>query len=1815
MKLFSSLKAFGVLAATFLFCTESFAVFPATCPTMQKRNNGNGQWGSCAGQGGIAVAPNVVGTSYANFFSINGIAPDTKTGDINFYWPGVTNITNLYVITRVWVGTTILPTKVGPPPVPEIRNGNTYATYCFYVLNLPNAGVLTLEFTNPQTNQPAYLCSYDLRSGTTVSSPVSCAPTIISEPSSKAICTDTTSFRISASGVTTYQWQRSTDNGANWNNITAAPFTGFNSPVLNITSAASSYSGNRFRVILIGSSGTCSTTSNSYTLTSYPRPTAAFEAGANVCGVGTYNLKINLTGTGPWSFTYTTNGGSPTTISNIASSTYYLPVTVSATTTYAIIALNDRFCANYSSSTPVTIVVQDKPTISLTSPVNYCFSNVQGTATLNYTGTGNSPTQYSITPGTRSMGGFNNVLNASNVFNSGSGSVNITIPASIAPGTYDFNMRVRIPTPGTGCESDPVTFTIIVRPAPAVTVTSSASSVCLNGSVTLTASPDLSGVGGHTYAWTGATVASPSAVSTAATVTAGPSTYTVTVTQTSTGCTASGSTTVTLRAGANITVNSPTICLGDRAVLTASGGITYSWSLSPSGPTAELSATSGATVLATPVSAGTRTYRVIGTSSTGCPGFADATVTVNSGLNISVTPSTSICPGGSIQLDASTVQTGTTFSWAPTSSLSPSSGQGASVTATPTTTTTYTVTGINGSCAGSASTTITIYSPPVSTVPPRNIAFCNGDMNGNDLVQLTLTTSSNVTVTWEYLVGTTWTAITSTASNDARYRTSPSANSFTLNLKNAAFTSATETKYRVGVIAGGCTVYYNTDLINLSATPTFDISSAQTICSGSAPALLSSNLTYTNGTSNKNYTAVYQWQVSTNGTSFTDITGANSATYQPPSISVNTWYRVGVEASVGSACDAIFRYSNSVLITVVSSVSGNTISGNDCSSGPATLTGSAITGASYRWQSSTNGSSWSDIPGGTGQNYTGSSVLTQKTWFRRWVTVGGCTNVSTNTILTPAILGNGIGASQTVCINVTTAAFGPVTPSGGEGSFTYQWQSAPDNSGVPGTWANISTATTNNYTPPATSAGITWYRLQVTSGACVSFSNESSVTVNALPAISVAGGNVSVCQGLSVTLTAQGGASYTWSPSDNLNVTSGAVVISTPTATRTYTITGTSANGCVNTGSVTVTYVPAPTAPASFTGTSTQCFTGTPSIDLNTTFLSNSVSNPEVFQWFTENTNPPVAAPVANPTATSGTYYAFTRNTSTGCFSTTSVTATLTLISNNPPTPLVNSFAACTPATYNLRSAEPTAPSGTTWEWSTSTTIGSTAPADPTAVGQGTYYLFGRNGTCTTAASAAVNVTINALPTIAVHSPTESVCEPNKYNLSSSYTGAASGFIYQWYTAASNPTPASLVTDPTSVGAGTYYLYATNTTTLCRTASPNSVTVTVNSRPALSITAPSLSCEGQSAVSITGTSSGLTSYQWYEVNTTTNTVTPLTNNSPYSNGNTHTLGISSTSGLASNLYYYTAADNTTLCPATSDRVSIPLETPVTCTGHPSSVFLTTLPNTASFTAGVSDINANIKWQVSTDNAANWRDLTTTGADATNYSGIYTTRLDVFNITNSMNDFKYRAVTTSTVCSGGCTTGMATLNTPIALPVSGVTLQVNRVQNNLQLRWVAFSEQDITSYEIQYAADGVNYRSIDKVTVANPSFTVKEYQLLTLPMPGYYRVKANGNRSGDFAFSNTVYYNDRERIKTGLHPNPAVSGEVTVNMTGLVAETPVEVNVFSVEGRLLQKTTMMLSNGNNLLKLNGSVQERPLVIVRIHQPEVGELLHTKLMIAR
>ena len=77
------------------------------------------------------------------------------------------------------------------------------------------------------------------------------------------------------------------------------------------------------------------------------------------------------------------------------------------------------------------------------------------------------------------------------------------------------------------------------------------------------------------------------------------------------------------------------------------------------------------------------------------------------------------------------------------------------------------------------------------------------------------------------------------------------------------------------------------------------------------------------------------------------------------------------------------------------------------------------------------------------------------------------------------------------------------------------------------------------------------------------------VTVNPIPTVG-AGADQTICVDASVTLSGSGAATYTW---DN-GVTN--AISFAPTATTTYTVTGTSAAGCTSTDQVVVTVNPLP---------------------------------------------------------------------------------------------------------------------------------------------------------------------------------------------------------------------------------------------------------------------------------------------------------------------------------------------------------------------------------------------------------------------------------------------------------------------------------------------------------------------------------------------------------------------------------------------------------------------------------------------------------------
>lgn len=205
---------------------------------------------------------------------------------------------------------------------------------------------------------------------------------------------------------------------------------------------------------------------------------------------------------------------------------------------------------------------------------------------------------------------------------------------------------------------------------------------------------------------------------------------------------------------------------------------------------------------------------------------------------------------------------------------------------------------------------------------------------------------------------------------------------------------------------------------------------------------------------------------------------------------------------------------------------------------------------------------------------------------------------------------SGTPAFATTSISPNTAACGSGTfamttsPQTLASGYTYQWQSSSDNV----TFNNISNATGQNFSAIVNST--TYYQCILTcssSGQSVT-SSVLTATINPLPTITITPANNGYfCGAAGQTLTASGASTYAWIPSASLDAATGTTVTSSVSTPTTYTVTGTDANGCVNTQQITV-------GPPSISITSSVVnFCGTGG---NTTLTATSVVDPDLsYTW------------------------------------------------------------------------------------------------------------------------------------------------------------------------------------------------------------------------------------------------------------------------------------------------------------------------------------------------------------------------------------------------------------------------------------------------------------------------------------------------------------------------------------------------------------------------------------------------------------------------
>lgn len=243
-----------------------------------------------------------------------------------------------------------------------------------------------------------------------------------------------------------------------------------------------------------------------------------------------------------------------------------------------------------------------------------------------------------------------------------------------------------------------------------------------------------------------------------------------------------------------------------------------------------------------------------------------------------------------------------------------------------------------------------------------------------------------------------------------------------------------------------------------------------------------------------------------------------------------------------------------------------------CAGASTTFTAASTGATSYQWQVSTNGgSTWTNVTNGGVYSTATTATLTitgataaMSTYRYRLVTTNDCGSTnSSGVVLTvnpsPTISSTAPGSrcgTGTVVLGATASAG------------TLSWYTAAT--------GGTSIGTGTSFTTPSISATTTYY-VGATNSGCSSARTAVVATVNNNVAITSSPSNTTICAGSSVTLTATGGSSYTWSGAGQ----TGSSITVTPTTTTTYTVTG--VTSCATTASVTITVNPMPnTALAAF---------------------------------------------------------------------------------------------------------------------------------------------------------------------------------------------------------------------------------------------------------------------------------------------------------------------------------------------------------------------------------------------------------------------------------------------------------------------------------------------------------------------------------------------------------------------------------------------------------------------------------------------------------
>lgn len=503
-----------------------------------------------------------------------------------------------------------------------------------------------------------------------------------------------TNFTLTATGGTAYAW-----NGPNSyaSNLQNPPFS----------SASTTLNGNY--TVMVTSAQGCTQTAVAI-VSVVPLPTVSVVGTNTLCSQnfnGSPNTVI-LTSSGASTFTWTLPAGysaSP----NLNSNTITLTPIVTAVQSIATLSVMGS-SGSCSSSAVYSVTVMPNPTIAVTSG-SMCFgTNVSLSAS--------GAASYTWSPAAS--------LNTAN------GSTVIASPA--------ITTVYSVIGSSVGCNSQTQNGTASVVANPAPFITPNTPTICIGGSINLTAN------GATSYSWFPNTAITTTV---GANVTVNPTvstTYTIIGSQATCTNTAFKTVTVVSLPVINITTASPTLCMNNyngsanTVAISATGATSYTWTgFSGLNPSALNGANIvGTSILQSPIGSGS----VIGMAAT-CTNIASFSVAAIPNPVISVT-SASMCFGTNAILTANGASN---YFWSPAATLNSSTGS--SVIASPAVTSIYSVYGSSLNCNSTSQTaTVDVVANPTIAITSVGVAtICAGTsigLNGSGATSYTWSPSSSL---------------------------------------------------------------------------------------------------------------------------------------------------------------------------------------------------------------------------------------------------------------------------------------------------------------------------------------------------------------------------------------------------------------------------------------------------------------------------------------------------------------------------------------------------------------------------------------------------------------------------------------------------------------------------------------------------------------------------------------------------------------------------------------------------------------------------------------------------------------------------------------------------------------------------------------------------------------------------------------------------------------------------------------------------------------------------------------------------------------